>query len=158
LFRYLPVAFAVLLVGTDTAIAQSDPMGQARLAAYNQVGVMEYCQSHGYADAASVTAQRASLARLPAAPVTPEMTAAETMGRNGTIASPNGTATTLAEMAGKTNTSEASLCGRMVESVKQTSAMTTNGMSAPGAMPAMPGGMPATPSGMPAMPSAPPTR
>ena len=124
------------------------------MAAYNAVGVMEYCQSRGYADDAAVTAQRTMLTRLPAAPLTADMTTAEDAGKSGKIASPNGTTTTLAEMAGKTNTTEAALCGRMVDSAKQMSAMAMpNGMAAmPGGMPAMPGGMPAMPGGMPAMP------
>ena len=168
MLRYLPLAFAVTLGGAGAAIAQADPLGQARQSAYNQVGIMEYCHSKGYADDAAVSSQRATLARLPPGPVTPDLTAAEATGKGGAIASPNGTKTTLSEMASKTNTTEAALCGRMVDSAKQVnSSMTANGLS--GGMPAMPPGMPAMPtmptmsgmpsmSGMPAMPGAPPAR
>ena len=154
MLRPLPIAAAFLLGGASAALAQTDPMLQARMAAYNAVGVMEYCQSRGYADDAAVTAQRTMLTRLPAAPLTADMTTAEDAGKSGKIASPNGTTTTLAEMAGKTNMTEAALCGRMVDSAKQMSAMAMpNGMAAmPGGMPAMPGGMPAMPGGMPGMP------
>ncbi len=157
MLRHLPLACAALLVSTSAGFAQTDPMAQARTAAYNQVGVMEYCQAKGYADTTAVASQRATLARLPAGPVTPEMDAAETIGKSGTIASPNGTNTTLAEMAGKTNTTEAALCGRLADNAKLMTNATATGLPA---MPTMPGGIATVPGmpNMPGMPTTPPSR
>ena len=158
-------ALAASLAG-GAVLAQSDPMAMARQASANQLGLMEYCQSQGYADTDAVAASRTSLGRLPPAGAgAPPTDAAEALGRKGTLAV-NGTETTLASMASSHNTTVGAMCGQMANSAKQAVAMSQampsmpampGGMPAmpsmPGGMPSgMPGGMPSMPGGMPAMP------
>lgn len=145
---------AVLLAAMAApAWAQTDPMASAREAAANQVGVMEYCQKEGYADADAVTAQRGVYAQLPPAPAgAPSTDAAQALGRTGTL-SANGTTTTLASLASSRSTSVSALCGQMVDSARQAASLRRSMGAMPGtAMPGMPT-MPGVPTGLPTMPS-----
>jgi hypothetical protein len=149
-------------VAPVAASAQGDMMAMARSAAANQLGVMEYCQKQGFADDAAVAAQRSSISRLPAGPAGESNDAAEALGRTGTVAS-GSTKVTLADMAGKNNTTVGALCTQMASSAMRGAAAQSSG-TMPG-MPSFPGGMPKIPAmpnmptnmpSMPTMPGAPP--
>lgn len=127
-------------------LAQTDVTGMARNSAANELGVLEYCQGHGHADASAVAAQKTVISRLPAGAGPTDN--AEALGRQGVLMGAGGNNVPLSEMASRGNTTEADLCTRMAGSVKQAAA-SNQAMS----MPQMPGGMPAMPSGMPGMPS-----
>lgn len=151
----LSAAFAVsALTQIQPVQAQTDPMHMARVSMANQVGVMEYCMSKGWADQAAVEDQKKAIAGLPAATDETGLSDAEATGRKGDILN-NGTTISLAEMAKKTNATEQGLCTRMVSSAKMVATQRSS-MPAP---PAMPGGaaMPTLPPGMtmPAMPGMP---
>ena len=137
-------------------MAQSDPMQMARVAGANQVGVMEYCQSKGWADQSAVDAQKTALSDLPPTTNTSGSTAAEATGKAGSLLN-NGTAMPLASMASQTNTSVQALCGKLADSAKMVAAQRSSMPQMPSGMPTMPGGMPAMPKGMtmPAMPGMP---
>ncbi len=143
------------------AVAQTDVMQMARLAGANQIGIMEYCQSNGWADQAAVDAQKASLASLPPATGTNTTAAAEASGLAGNLLN-NGTAMPLSSMASQTHTTVKSICGQLATSAKMALAQRNAMPQMPSGMPAMPNGMtmpamPAMPNGMtmPAMPSMP---
>lgn len=138
-------------------MAQTDPMRLAHVSMANQVGVMEYCMSKGWADQVAVDAQKRSAASLPATTDQTGLVDAEATGRKGELMN-NGTTLSMASMAQKGNTTEQDLCARMVSAAKTVATQRT---SMPG-FPAMPGGaaMPALPPGMtmPAMPTMPKTQ
>lgn len=146
----------VLVAGP--ALAQTDQMAMMRAAAANQVGVMEYCQGRGDVSADAVTAQRAALAHLPGGGAGAEAGPAEALGRQGTLAAPNGTQMTLDSVASAHGTTVAALCKQMGDSAVQSATAMQQSGAAGGAMgmPAMPNGMamPTMPNGM-AMPGAP---
>ena len=160
--HYVP--FVVALCCAGPALAQTDFVGMARVAAANQLGVLEYCQGRGDVGADAVGVQRGAIARLPASSVPTD--AAEALGREGTLSAPNGARITLADMASTHNTTIAALCKQMGSSAQQAGAY-PQGAMAPGTMPAIPQmpqmlGMPAMPGvpsmqGMPAVPGAAPT-
>ena len=154
----MPVRFAVLTALTTLsmaapALAQTDPYAMAHAAAANQLGVMEYCQGRGDVGADAVTAQRSAVARLPASTVSTE--ADEALGKQGTLAAPNGAKMTLDSVASAHGTTVSALCKQMGSSAIQSAAavqqkgMADGGMKMP-AMPAMPNGIT-----MPTMPGAP---
>jgi hypothetical protein len=151
----LQLALALLALPC-AALAQSDPMQMARLASANQTGVMEYCQSKGWADQVAVDAQKVSASSLPAPADTTELTAAETTGKSGSLLN-NGTAMSLSSMAAQTHTTGQALCGKMADSAKMVAAQRSSMPQMPAGMPAMPSGMPALPNGMtvPTMPGMP---
>ena len=136
------------------AVAQSDPMQMARMMNANQLGLMEYCQTKGWADQAAVEAQKSAGSSLPAAAGTSGLADAEATGKQGSLLN-NGSPMPLASMAGQSNTTEQALCSKFVESAKMVEAQRRSMPT----MPAMPGGMvmPAMPNGttMPGMPTPP---
>lgn len=145
--RFAALGLLASAICAAPAMAQTDPM--ARTAAANELGVLEYCQGQGHVDQTAVTAQRATLARLPASAGAAPTDAAEALGKQGTI-SANGNTVTLAGFASSHNTTVDALCKQMASSVTQSAAAL---QSVPG-MPAMPGGMPTMPvmpGGMPTM-------
>jgi hypothetical protein len=142
------------LAAIGPALAQSDQFAMAHAAAANQLGVLEYCQTRGDVGADAVAAQRASIAHLP--PSTTPTDAAEALGKQGTLAAPNGAQTPLESVANAHGTTVSSLCKQMGSATLQSAAaMQQNGMSFGGTampkMPAMPSGM-ALPK-MPGMPT-----
>ena len=145
------LVFACIVVPA-AAFAQTDPMQMARVAGANQVGVMEYCQTKGWADQAAVDAQKASLTSLPPAADASSSTAAEATGKSGTLLN-NGTPMPLSSMASQTNTTVQALCEKLAQSAKMVAAQRSAMPGMPAGMPAMPGGMPAMPGGMPALPN-----
>lgn len=134
-----------------TIAAQTDAMHLAYVSTANQVGVMEYCMSKGWADEAAVDAQKKAVANLPPTTDRTSLTEAEATGRRGELTN-NGTTISLASMAQRGNTTEQDLCTRMISAAKMLAAQ----RSSMPAMPAMPGGgaMPSLPPGM-TMPSTP---
>ena len=150
----LAAAFAVVSASAvaGPASAQSDPYAMAHAAAANQLGVMEYCQGRGDVGPDAVAAQRSAIARLPASSAAYD--ANEALGKQGTLAAPNGANMTLDSVASKQGSSISALCKQMGSSVIQSAALQHNAMT-PGAMtmpqiPAMPNGMT-----MPTMPTTP---
>ena len=142
----------VALMSLQPAWGQADQMRMAHLLMANQVGVMEYCMSKGWADQAALDAQKKAVAQLPPATDQSGLSEAEATGRKGEILA-NGSTMTMASMAQRGNTSEQDLCTRMASSAKMVAAQ----QAAMPAVPAMPGGMamPTMPPGM-KMPSMPP--
>ena len=135
-------------------LAQTDPMRLAHVSMANQVGVMEYCMSKGWADEAALDAQKKSAASLPVTTDQTGLNEAEATGRKGELMN-NGTTISMSSMAQRGNTTEQDLCTRMVSSAKMVAAQ----QSSMPAFPAMPGGttMPTMPPGMtmPSMPAMP---
>ena len=144
----------VALLSLQPAFGQTDPMRMAHVSMANQVGVMEYCMSHGWADQAALDAQKKAVDQLPPMADQTGVSDAEATGRKGELLN-NGSTMTMASMAQKGNTTEQDLCTRMASSAKM---MATQRAAMP-AFPAMPGGMamPALPPGMtmPSMPAMP---
>ena len=155
-------AILAAAIAAGPALAQGDPYAAAHAAAANQLGVMEYCQTRGDVGPDAVAAQRDALARLP--PSAGSNAADEALGKQGTLAAPNGARTTVANMASSQNTTVSALCKQMGNSAVQSAAVlrqngvAQGGSAMPGGMtmPTMPGGMtmPTMPGGMP-MPSMP---
>ena len=142
---------AVLSLAPMPALAQVDMNMMARNSAANQLGVLEFCQARGSIDDSAVAAQKQVLARMPVGGPTD---AAEDAGKDGNLVSPNGTKTSISDMAEKGKTTVPAMCTQMASNVKA-SVVNNPAMSMkPGQMPAMPGGTPALPPGMamPAMP------
>jgi hypothetical protein len=146
---------AALLVAPLPALAQTDMNMMARNAAANELGVLEFCHSNGSIDDSAIAAQKQVVARMPAGGPTD---AAEEAGKNGDLLSPNGTKTSISEMADKGSTTVAAMCIQMATNVRAAVANNPAMSMTPGQMPAMPGGMPTLPPGttMPTMPGAPP--
>ncbi len=130
----------------STALAQTDPYAMAHRSAANQLGMLEYCQAQGFVGADAIGAEHDAIALLPASPVRTED--AEALGRQGSLAAPNGTTMSIASMAGAQNTTVAAICRQMGSATVQMAAALKQGGTA-GAMPGMPPGMPAMPTGMP---------
>ena len=150
--------FRLVLAGMAlpvAAFAQSDPMQMARVAGANQVGVMEYCQSKGWADQAAVDAQKSALSSLPPG-ADSSSAAAEATGKSGSLLN-KGNAMPLSSMANQTHTTVEALCGKLADSAKMAAAQRSSMPQMPAGMPSMPSGMPALPNGMtmPAMPGLP---
>jgi hypothetical protein len=146
----------VVPLGAIAVSAQTtDPTQMAHLAASNQLGVLEYCQSNGWTDQAAVDAQKKSIAALPATTDTSGAAAAEATGKQGTFLT-NGNQITLAQMASAKTTSVAAICKQFGNAERSAAASMP---SMPGGMPSIPGGMPSMPNGMqmPSMPGAPST-
>lgn len=83
------LAAALGLVGPLSA-QETDPEDQARaayLAAYNQLGILEYCQAQGYVSADVVALQSRMMTLLPTPPDPSGASEAQVIGRQGTIAS-----------------------------------------------------------------------
>ena len=160
----MPLRLAALTALTTallsgTAFAQTDTVAMARAAAANQLGVLEFCQDRGDVGPDAVTAERSVIARLPASTVNTD--ADEALGKQGTIAGPNGAKMTLDSMASTHGTSISAMCKQLGSgAIQSASAYQQNGMAPGGmAMPKMPSGMtmPAMPNGM-TMPTAPGTQ
>ena len=144
----------VALMSLQPALGQTDQMHMAHLSMANQVGVMEYCMSNGWADQAALDAQKKAVAQLPPATDQTGLSQAEATGRKGELLN-NGSTMSMASMAQKGSTTEQDLCTRMASSAKTVAAQ----QAAMPAFPAMPGGMamPSLPPGMtmPSMPGMP---
>ena len=168
LLRTTMLAAVIVPLGAVAAAAQSDPMHMLHLAAANQLGVIEYCQSQGWVDSATVDAQKKISASLPASNDSTGIDDAESTGKDGTLLV-GGNKMTLASAASTKGTTVQAICSQIGSMVKSAAAnaqampsgmpSAPNGMPAmPSGMPSMPNGMPPMPSGMPAMPGAPTTR
>ena len=146
------VLLAALLAATP-ALAQGDPSATARQSAANQLGVLEFCQSHSEVGDDAVNAQRDVISRLP--PSTASTDSAEALGKAGTFAASNGQQMSLAEVASQRNTTVSALCKQVGSSSLQAAAAYKQNELGTGRLPTMPttpGGLTAVP-GMPAMPS-----
>ena len=146
----------MLMIGAAApALAQTDTATMAQVAAANQLGVLEYCQTQGFVDAATVSAEKDVIARMPASPASTGD--AEALGKQGTLAAPSGSQTSIASLASAQHTTVSALCGQVGSGAVQSAAMLKQNGVAAGGMPtmsAMPSGVPAMPGGMPAMPGA----
>ena len=154
------LAVALAACCAAPASAQTDPTAMAHAAAANQLGILEYCKGRGDVGADTVTAERGTIARLPASSASTD--AAEALGRQGTLSMPNGTTATLASLAGTRSTTVSALCRQMGSATQQAAAsygqagLMPGGMAQMPAMPRMPA-MPTMPSmgGLPPMPGTP---
>ena len=145
--RTYPLLLAMTASCIAPAYAQGDAIAMAHAAAANQLGVLEYCQGRGDVGADALQAERSVLSHMPPSPVS--TTEAEALGRQGTLAAPNGAQATLASMASTRNTTVSALCQQMGSSALQSAAIYRESGMPAGGMP--PGGM----AGMPAMPQMP---
>jgi hypothetical protein len=116
-----------LIFGTvEAARAQApsqvppDATKTVRLAAHNQLGVLEYCQAQGAVDASVVAMQKKMIGMLPAAPANGE-DAAESTGKQG-IVDAAGQQVALDEAAKAQHTSVAALCDQMGSMVRASAA------------------------------------
>ena len=114
------IAFTALLYARPS-VAQTDAMHLAYVSTANQVGVMEYCMSKGWADQTAVDAQKKAVASLPPNTDRTGLTEAEATGRSGELMN-NGTTISLASMAQRGNTTEQDLCTKMVSAAKMVAA------------------------------------
>ena len=149
----------VSLLAAPAAWAQTDAASMAHLAAANQLGVLEYCQSQGAIDGTPIASEKTIMTHLPASSVA--TTDAEATGKSGTLLAPNGAQTSLSQLASTHSTTISALCKQMGSSVQQSAAAFSQnggGMTMP-TMPSMPGGMSQMPSmpNMPQMPGMPAT-
>ena len=127
------------------AFAQGDPMVAAHAAAANQLGILEYCQSKGAVGDDAIAAQKDVITHLPASTI--DTTAAESVGKSGTLAIPNGQTMTLDSVASGQHSTVPDVCKQLGASALRSSAMYKQ-MGSSG-VPGMPSGMPAMPGGMP---------
>lgn len=126
------LALLALLLGTAPAAAQADPVAMARRFGANQLGLLEHCQSLGFAGEDTVAAQRDVISRLPASA---EPTAEpEALGKDGTVIVPIGQTTTLASMAAGNGSSVEALCKQMAATTLQSIAAAKTGASTPPSM------------------------
>ncbi len=137
-----------LLMFPMSALAQTDMNMMARNGAANELGILEYCHNNGSIDESAIAAQRQVVAKMPAGGPTD---AAEEAGKSGNLVSPNGTTTSISDMADKGKTTVAAMCTQMATNVKAAVVNNPAMSMTPGQMPALPPGMT-----MPAMPAMPP--
>ncbi len=152
MFRTIILASAIVPFWSVSALAQGDQMHMLYLAAANQLGVIEYCQSQGFVDSATVDAQKKIQTALPAATDTTGIDDAESVGKQGTILA-NGNKVTLAQAASSKGTTIQAICGQIGSTVKMAANNMQNMPTTPGGT-SMPSGMP-TPGTMPNMPAMP---
>ena len=162
MIRRLKTLATLLVMGSATpGFAQTDTAAMAHTASANQLGILEYCQSQGDVGPDAVSAEKNVISHLPASSA--PTSAAESLGKQGTLAAPNGTSMTLASMASAHNTTVSALCKQMGSSTTQAAAAYQQNGAAAGGMPSMPSmpsmsnmpKMPSYPGGMPSMGSVP---
>jgi hypothetical protein len=91
----------------------------------NQLGVVEYCQSHGWVDGATIDAQKKIASILPASSDSSGLNDAENDGKQGTLVV-NGNKVVLADtMSGKGETAQA-ICTQLGRTVKAVAANLPN--------------------------------
>ena len=146
---FASLAVVVSLGTSVSAWAQTDPMAMGRMAAANQLGVLQYCQSQGAVGPDAVSAEREVMARMPASNVSTD--SAEAQGKQGTLVGPSGQQITLASLASTHNTTISSLCQQMGSSTLQAASMYRQGSGGMGAIP----GMPSSPNGLTGVPGLP---
>jgi hypothetical protein len=136
LFRATILAAAVIPLGSAAALAQTDPMHSLHLAVANQLGIVEFCQSHGWVDDATIDAQKKIAATLPPDSNSNGLGDAENEGKQGTIVA-NGNKLSLADVATKKNTTTEAICTQLGTTVKAAWTHLQNMPKAPG-VPATP--------------------
>jgi hypothetical protein len=127
--RTIILTGAAFPLGYVAASAQSDPMHMLYLAAANQLGVIEYCRSYGWADDETVDAQKKIASALPASSDLSGLSDAENDGKQGTLVV-NGNRVTLAEAASSQGTMAQTICMQLGSTVK---AVATNLRNIPSA-------------------------
>jgi hypothetical protein len=114
---------AVSALGLGSAAAQqpsADQMTAAYQAARNQYGILEFCQSNGFADADTVATQQKLLELIPVADKTTGDDA-EALGKKGTV-SAMGVTSDLEAAAKAQGTTVEKLCTAMAGMIKQAGA------------------------------------
>jgi hypothetical protein len=76
---------AIAAMPARAATDPRDPAHAAYLAAYNQLGILEYCEQHGYVDASVVELQTRMMSLLPTPTDASGAAEAQAAGRDGTI-------------------------------------------------------------------------
>ncbi|CAH1661506.1 conserved exported hypothetical protein [Hyphomicrobiales bacterium] len=109
---------ASLGAGTASAQTAADQMAVAYQAARNQLGVLTYCQSKGFADEEALAIQKKLLGLIPAPADTTGGDSAEELGKKGTI-SAMGRTQDLEAGAKTQGSSVEALCQAMVKAIKQ---------------------------------------
>jgi hypothetical protein len=137
LFRTTMLAAAALSLGNVAASAQTDPTHMLHLAVANQLGIIEYCQSHGWVDDATVDAQKKIATALPPSSDSTGLSDAEDDGKQGTLVS-NGNKMALTDAATSKGTTAQAICTQLGSTVKSAAANMQ-------AMPKMPNGMSGAP-------------
>jgi hypothetical protein len=131
LFRTTILTAAILPLGSVAALAQADQMHMLHLAVANQLGIVEFCQSHGWADDATIDAQKKIAATLPPSSDSSGLGDAENEGKQGMI-SANGNKISLADAASKKGTTVQAVCTQLSGTVKTAWNNLQNAPKAPG--------------------------
>jgi hypothetical protein len=134
LFRTTILTAAILPLGSVAALAQApaaDQMRMLHLAVANQLGIVEFCQSHGWADDAAIDAQKKIAATLPPSSDSSGLGDAENDGKQGMI-SANGNKVSLADAASKKGTTVQAICTQLSGTVKTAWNNLQNAPKAPG--------------------------
>jgi hypothetical protein len=117
LFRTTMLAAAAFSLGSVAASAQTDPMHTLHLAVANQLGIVEYCQSRGWVDDATVDAQKKIASTLPPSSDSSGLSDAESDGKQGTLVG-NGNKMALADAASSKGTTVQAICTQLGSTVK----------------------------------------
>ncbi|APH58120.1 Hypothetical protein GbCGDNIH6_2282 [Granulibacter bethesdensis] len=136
LTRHVLPAFVAGLFSIGVAQAADAPsatpaptadMKAVRLAAANQLGVLEYCQSRGDISAETLDIQRKIIAMLPP-PADAGEAAAEQTGKGGTV-SMGGQTISIEDAAKRQQTTPTALCKQMETMLKQNMAQMNSQMN-----------------------------
>ena len=123
MFRHIAFALGVALIA-PAALAQTEAPAAGAMdaaatyeAARNQLGILKYCQTQGFAGTEAVTAQEQLVGMLPAGNAEAGA-AAEEKGSQGTV-SIGGTEVALADAASRQGTTVEAQCQQIEAAVKQ---------------------------------------
>lgn len=98
-----------------------DMQAMMHQAAANQLGILEYCQANGFADAGAVALQRAQIAAMPpvrSPGLSPGLAQAEAAGRRGVVQA-GGQDMPLVQAAQANGTSVQALCRQIVQLLRE---------------------------------------
>lgn len=99
------------------AAGEPDMMHMMTLAAYNQLGVLQFCQGKGFIGPETIALQQKMIGMLPSSS-SDGVAAAEATGKTGVV-SFGGTQTSLEDAAKSQNSTVAALCGTMATSLAE---------------------------------------
>jgi hypothetical protein len=146
------LAFSLVVGASSPSLAQTDMAAMGRVAAANNLGILEYCQDQGHVGPEAVAAEKDAIGRMPASGAPTD--AAEALGKQGNFSAPNGQTMTLETVASKQGSTVPAVCKQLGNAAIQSAAMYKQNGMGEGGMPAMQG-MPKMPA-MPQMPAMPP--
>jgi hypothetical protein len=125
LLRRASLVVMIVPLGNIAGLAQSDPMHLLYQTEANQLGVVEYCRSRGWADDATIEAQKKIASILPAPSDSSGLNEAENDGKRGTLVV-NGAKVMLADMTGGAGSAAQAICTQLGDTVKAVAANLQN--------------------------------